>query len=75
MQALLDQYLKRVTVNRGTLHALFKAADSDLDSLVDRPQFKAALTVAQKDTTDTLLTTIWLEQEKVRSPSIWSCSC
>ena len=65
MQALLDQYLKRVTVNRATLGALFRAADSDTDSLIDRPQCKAALTVAQSDASDTLLTTIWLEREKV----------
>ena len=65
MQALLDQYLKRVTVNRSTLGALFKAADSDSDSLVDRPQYKAAVTVAKPDVTDTVLTTIWLEREKV----------
>ena len=65
MQALLDHYLKRVTVNRSTLGALFKAADSDSDSLVDRPQYKAAVTVAKPDVTDTLLTTIWLEREKV----------
>jgi len=65
MQALLDQYLKRLSVNRTTLQALFKAADSDGDGLLDRPQARAALTCAQPDLTDTSVTTIWLEQEKV----------
>ena len=65
MQALLEQYLKRLSVNRATLAALFMAADNDGDGLLDRPQAKAALMCAQKDVTDTLLTTIWLEREKV----------
>jgi len=65
MQALLDHYLKRLSVNRTTLQALFKAADSDGDGLLDRPQARAALTLAQPDLTDTAITTIWLEQEKV----------
>ncbi len=65
MQALLDHYLKRLSVNRTTLQALFKAADSDGDGLLDRPQASAALTLAQPDLTDTAITTIWLEQEKV----------
>jgi len=64
MQALLDHYLKRLSVNRTTLQALFKAADSDGDGLLDRPQARA-LTLAQPDLTDTSITTIWLEQEKV----------
>ena len=66
MQALLDHYLKRLSVNRTTLQALFKAADSDGDGLLDRPQARAALTLAQPDLTDTAITTIWLEQEKVK---------
>ena len=65
MQALLDRYLKRLSVNRATLQALFKAADSDGDGLLDRPQARAALTLAQPDLTDTSITTIWLEQDKV----------
>ncbi|DBA70684.1 TPA: hypothetical protein ACH3X2_012061 [Trebouxia sp. C0005] len=68
MQALLDHYLKRLSVSRTTLQALFKAADSDGDGLLDRPQARAALTVAQPDLTDTGITTIWLEQEKVTVP-------
>ena len=65
MQALLDQYLKRLSINRATLIALFKAGDSDNDGLLDRPQAKAALLVAQPSVTDTVQTTIWLEREKV----------
>ncbi len=65
MQALLEQYLKRLSVNRATLTALFKAADSDNDGLLDRPQSKAALMCARKELTDTDLTTVWLEREKV----------
>ena len=65
MQALLDHYLKRLSVNRTTLQALFKAADGNGDGLLDRPQARAALTLAQPDLTDTAITTIWLEQEKV----------
>ena len=65
MQALLDHYLKRLSVNRTTLQALFKAADSDGHGVLDRPQARAALTLAQPDLIDTAITTIWLEQEKV----------
>ena len=65
MQALLEQYLKRVSVNRTTLMALFAAADTDADGLLDRPQAKAALLCAQPSISDTVLTTIWLEREKV----------
>ena len=65
MQALLDQYLRRLSVNRATLGALFKAGDNDSDGLLDRPQAKAALLVVQPSMTDTLQTAIWLEREKV----------
>ena len=65
MQALLEQYLKRVSVNRATLKALFTAGDTDSDGLLDRPQAKAALLCAQPSLSDTVLTTIWLEREKV----------
>ena len=66
MQALLEQYLKRMSVNRTTLSALFAAGDTDNDGLLDRPQAKAALLCAQPSISDTVLTTIWLEREKVR---------
>lgn len=65
MQALLEQYLKRLSVNRATLKALFAAGDTDSDGLLDRPQARAALLCAQPSLSDTVLTTIWLEQEKV----------
>lgn len=65
MQALLDQYLRRLSVNRATLGALFRAGDNDSDGLLDRPQAKAALLTAQPSMTDTLQTAIWLEREKV----------
>lgn len=65
MQALLEQYLKRVSVNRATLMALFAAGDTDTDGLLDRPQAKATLLCAQPSISDTVLTTIWLEREKV----------
>lgn len=64
MQALLDQYLKRMSVNRATLKALFAAGDTDSDGLLDRPQARAALLCAQPSLSDTVLTAIWLEQEK-----------
>lgn len=63
--SLLEQYLKRVTVNRTTLAALFTAADSTAEGLIDRPQMKAALTCADPEITDTAMTTIWLERQKV----------
>ena len=76
MQALLDQYLKRLSVNRATLTALFKAADSRGEGLLDRPQAKAALTCADSGVSDTSVTTIWLEREKVgRSPPPAPVSC
>ena len=65
--ALLEQYLKRVTVNRMTLTALFTAADSTGEGLLDRPRMKAAFMCARPDITDTALTTIWVEREKVSS--------
>ena len=68
MQALLEQYLKRVSVNRTTLMALFAAGDTNTDGLLSRPQAKAALLCAQPSITDTVLTTIWLEREKVWFP-------
>ena len=65
MHALLEQYLRRVSVNRSTLMALFAAGDTDNDGRLDRPQAKAALLCAQPSITDTVTTTIWLEREKV----------
>lgn len=65
MQALLDQYLNRVSVNRATLKALFAAGDTDSDGLLDRPQAKGALLCALPSLSDTVLTAIWLEREKV----------
>lgn len=67
MQALLDQYLNRVSVNRATLKALFAAGDTDSDGLLDRPQAKGALLCALPSLSDTVLTAIWLEREKVCS--------
>ncbi|KAL3132243.1 hypothetical protein ABBQ32_008831 [Trebouxia sp. C0010 RCD-2024] len=64
MQALLDQYLKRMSVNRATLKAQFAAGDTDSDGLLDRPQARAALLCAQPSLSDTVLNAIWLEQEK-----------
>lgn len=76
MQALLDQYLKRLSVNRATLTALFKAADRTGDGLLDRPLAKAALTCADSSVSDTSVTTIWLEREKVGRPlCVMHCPC